>query len=138
MDEGGDGGADQQRRGRHTDERLPLPGAPRGNRTAQMVEGAVRGLEVLYRSLQHPAQGHFVPAKTLSGSLTEAAQLIFRPVVHNFVSSPVVKRPVRPVPLKPVPVPAHAVASMATRSAAMPREPYAFTEPSDIPSVSAT
>ncbi|SFN60019.1 hypothetical protein SAMN04487980_102593 [Streptomyces sp. cf124] len=33
---------------------------------------------------------------------------------------------------------AHAGASMATRSAAMPREPYAFTEPSDMPSVSAT
>ncbi len=32
----------------------------------------------------------------------------------------------------------HAVASIATRSAARPREPYAFTEPSDIPSVSAT
>ncbi|GAQ69134.1 hypothetical protein T45_00856 [Streptomyces turgidiscabies] len=33
---------------------------------------------------------------------------------------------------------AHAGSSMAMRSAAMPREPYAFTEPSDMPSVSAT
>ncbi len=33
---------------------------------------------------------------------------------------------------------AHAGSSMAIRSAAIPREPYAFTEPSDTPSVSAT
>lgn len=33
---------------------------------------------------------------------------------------------------------AHAGSSMAIRSAAIPREPYAFTEPSDMPSVSAT
>ncbi len=32
----------------------------------------------------------------------------------------------------------HADASMASRSAAMPREPYALTEPSEMPSVSAT
>ena len=32
----------------------------------------------------------------------------------------------------------HAGASIATRSAAMPRDPYALTEPSDMPSVSAT
>ncbi|CAM5714728.1 hypothetical protein STENM223S_10828 [Streptomyces tendae] len=33
---------------------------------------------------------------------------------------------------------AHDDASMASRSAAMPREPYALTEPSEMPSVSAT
>ncbi len=33
---------------------------------------------------------------------------------------------------------AHAGASMATLSAAIPREPYALTEPRDMPSVSAT
>lgn len=133
MHEGGDGGADQHHRGRRTDQRLPFAGAPRGYRPSQVVEGSVGGLEVLHGPLQQPPQGNFVPAEA-----SEAAQLIFRPVVHNSVPSPVVKRPVRPVPLKPVPVPAHAVASMATRSAAMPREPYAFTEPREIPSVSAT
>lgn len=53
-----------------------------------------------------------------------------RPVVHNVVSSPVI--------VVPVFRPAHACASIVTRSAAMPLDPYAFTEPSDIPSVSAT
>ncbi len=33
---------------------------------------------------------------------------------------------------------AHVVAPMATRSAAIPREPYAFTEPTEIPSTSET
>jgi hypothetical protein len=33
---------------------------------------------------------------------------------------------------------AHFVASMATRSAAIPREPYALTEPRETPRVSAT
>lgn len=45
------------------------------------------------------------------------------------------------VPRPPVAVPVgprHAGASMAIRRAAMPRDPYAFTEPRDIPSVSAT
>lgn len=72
---------------------------------------------------------------------------VLRPVVHNSVSSPVIpmsaSRPAQvPVPvLAPVIVvvtPTHACASITTRSAAMPREPYAFTEPRDIPSVSAT
>ncbi|GAA3099919.1 hypothetical protein GCM10017687_08700 [Streptomyces echinatus] len=40
--------------------------------------------------------------------------------------------------IAPFGVGAHAGASMATRKAAMPREPYAFTEPRDMPSVSAT
>lgn len=46
--------------------------------------------------------------------------------------------PVAPVGSVVLAVRAHADASMATRSAAMPREPYALTEPSDMPRVSAT
>ncbi len=41
-------------------------------------------------------------------------------------------------PTRPRVLVVHAGASMATRSAAIPREPYALTEPSDIPRVSAT
>ena len=46
----------------------------------------------------------------------------------------------RRIPFLTVPLTlvAHAGSSMAIRSAAIPREPYAFTEPSDTPSVSAT
>ena len=43
-----------------------------------------------------------------------------------------------PLPLPFLALVAHAGSSMAMRSAAIPREPYAFTEPSDMPSVSAT
>lgn len=57
-----------------------------------------------------------------------SARFFFRPVVHSSISSRLVV----------LLAPAHAVASMAIRSAAMPREPYAFTEPRDMPSVSET
>lgn len=59
---------------------------------------------------------------------------LLRPVVHNSVSRRVILVPV----LVLVAGPAHVWASITTRSAAIPREPYALTEPSETPSVSAT
>ena len=56
----------------------------------------------------------------------------------EFVPSIAPVLPVAPVGSVALAVRAHAGASMATRSAAMPREPYALTEPSDMPRVSAT
>lgn len=97
------------------------PGEQRGGRDADEGGPAVAG----------PARGDGVPQsiqrvrgglQALDGPAQEDAQLLFPArstrrcvVVHH-----------------------DCAASIATRSAAMPRDPYAFTEPSDIPSVSAT
>lgn len=64
-------------------------------------------------------------------------------VVHNFVPSLrllvlVLGAPPVLIGASPLLVLTHAGASMAIRSAAIPREPYALTDPSDIPRVSAT
>ncbi len=57
------------------------------------------------------------------------------PTVPAAATAPLAGAPVGPVIAS---VLAHAGASMAIRSAAIPREPYALTEPSEMPSVSAT
>ncbi|CAM5718836.1 hypothetical protein SMICM304S_05401 [Streptomyces microflavus] len=225
MHEGGDRGADEQRRRSRADDGLASAGAPGGNRALQMFKGSVGGFEVAHGAVQHPAQDHLVqlavgahahartgvrtgarastdararartgivgaravtrsapaPAapedvgERTGGALRTAAVSAIRsrrrrrrrfrprfrfralvrlalralvvrtvrairvgvrgllgPVVHNSVSRRVILVPVL------VPVPAHAWASITTRSAAIPREPYALTEPSEIPSVSAT
>lgn len=151
------------RRG-HADDRLPLAGAARGDGPAQVVQGAGTRLDVVDRRVQQPAQGQFVGVEPVQAvdSVEPFGALVVGAVVHSSVPSvrwrvlvPVAPRRLVPgvglvsfmgvallgvavTGAAPFGVVAHAGASMATRSAAMPREPYAFTEPSDMPRVSAT
>ncbi len=75
MDERGNRGAEEQRRGRHPDDGLPPPGAPGGNRAAQVVEDAVGRFEVLDGAAQHTAQGELVQVGTgATGSVRAVAR----------------------------------------------------------------
>ena len=144
VDEGGDGGADAAAP-RPPRRRPPAACGPAG-RVPRGADG--RGCRRRARGPRRPrAAAGAVPA---SSEPSPSGLRVVRPVlrlfpaavVHSSVPSPVVSScpSGRPYSLGTplLVVPAHAGASMATRSAAMPREPYAFTEPSDMPSVSAT
>ncbi len=88
---------------------------------------------------RHSLDGHGVRIRVPVRVHVRRVRRVLRPVVHNSVSSPVDLTLVRMF-LRGVLVlaPTHAWASITARSAAIPREPYALTEPREIPSVSAT
>lgn len=145
MHQGRDGRADEERGGGHADECLALAGPAGGHRAAQMLQRAVGGFDLLDRLVQQPAQRQFVRAEAFGAQFGRAlfVGLSVGAVVHSSVPSVrlpvlVLRAPFLVTALCVLVVLAHAGASMATRSAAMPREPYALTEPSDIPRVSAT
>ena len=65
VDEGGDRGADEQRRRRHTDDGLPLPGAPGGHRAAADGRGCRRWARgSCDGAVQHTAQRDLVQVRT--------------------------------------------------------------------------
>lgn len=114
----------------------PAPDAPEevGQRTGGF--GGVSRVGGLGGAALVRLSGRALLARTIRSVrlLRIGVRSLLRPVVHNSVSRRVVLVPV----LVPVAGPAHVWASITTRSAAIPREPYALTEPSETPSVSAT
>lgn len=60
VDEGGDGGADQQGRRGRPDDGLPSPGPAGGDGAVEVVEGPLGGGQLPHRTVQHAAQGHLV------------------------------------------------------------------------------
>ncbi|CAM5573282.1 hypothetical protein STANM309S_01892 [Streptomyces tanashiensis] len=133
--------------------------ARRGHGTAQVLQRAEGGLHAAHGVLEEPPQRELVVA--LSGPGLDVHHALSTQLV-TFIQEPwflgggavLARRLARRLggmPLgdvvavtvlvghcRPRRVPRSCRRSIATRSAAMPREPYAFTDPRDMPSVSAT
>ncbi len=152
VDERGQGRRTEDDRGGSPDDGLPAPGAPDGHGAAQLVERVGGGFELAHGAAQQAAQRLFVEAALGTRPAAGPHTLVVAEPVAEPVPDPLLEgapegvteaavripavAPVAGVSLRKVV--AHTGASIATRSAAMPREPYALTEPSESPRVSAT
>lgn len=124
-----------------------------------MVQHGVGGLDGAHRLMQHPAQCQLFRVEPVEALVVGAVVhssvpsmrslvlllLLFLLLAFCLLASLLLRNTTGPeflgpetVGRGPVRSVAHTGSSMAMRSAAIPREPYAFTEPSDTPSVSAT
>ncbi|MDQ0960178.1 hypothetical protein QFZ66_004056 [Streptomyces sp. B4I13] len=71
MQHGGDGGAEEEGRGRHADDRLPLAGPADGDGSPQVVQGAVARLHLLDDVVEHPAQCQLVRVEPVGALVVE-------------------------------------------------------------------
>ena len=148
---------------RRADERLPTVRPARGNGPLEVVEGVGGRLKITHAVAQQLSKGllsgvHRGAAPGLGGGgvrvdsevrrraavrprLRLRTRLGFDPGFGLAAHSPLTVRfglVLPPVTARAVQTLTHDAASIAVRSAAMPRDPYAFTEPRESPSTLAT